>query len=125
MRISISSRQREHVSVTPDEIRGLPENVAYLKLARLPPTRLQFPYGHFPDSGARSRDFSEIPVWTWLDQDVTLDVPRPADATSKERNKAAEWNAPKSEKVKTKPVEEVYAKSPSKKVKPSPPKWGY
>jgi type IV secretory pathway TraG/TraD family ATPase VirD4 len=125
MRISISSRQREHVSVTPDEIRGLPENVAYLKLARLPPTRLQFPYGHFPDSGARSRDFSEIPVRTWLDQDVTLDVPKPADATSKERNKSAKWNAPKSEKVKTKPVEEVYAESPSKKLKPSPPKWGY
>ena len=124
MRISISSRQREHISVTPDEIRGLPENVAYLKLARLPPTKLRFPYGNFPDSGARSRDFSEIPVRTWLDLDVTLEVPRPADAASKERNKAAEWNAPKSEKEAAKPVEVSHAMSPPKMIKPSSQKWG-
>jgi type IV secretory pathway TraG/TraD family ATPase VirD4 len=70
MRLSISSRQREKTSVTPDEIRGLPENVAYLKLARFPPAKIQFPYVRFADSLVRSKEMSEVPEFSWLDEKV-------------------------------------------------------
>jgi hypothetical protein len=85
MRVSFAARQRERVSVTADEIRGLPENVAYLKLARLPPTKIHFPYVRFKDSGERSRDFSVIPEKSWLDQNAHPVAPLPHDLASKER----------------------------------------
>lgn len=72
-RVSISTRQREKKSVTESEIRSLPENHGFLKLARFPPVKIEFDYVTFPNVNDKSGKWSKIPVSTWLDE-MSLEV---------------------------------------------------
>ncbi len=131
MRLSFATRQKEKAAVTADEIRSLPENVAYLKLARLPPTKLHFPYVQFSDSGVRSADFSSVPERTWLDPEL---LPPPVAASplgAKERGATAvapsEAKAPLAEKpsevaASERPATET-GRSPSSSLAPSRSQW--
>lgn len=76
-RVSISTRQREKKSVTESEIRSLPENHGFLKLARFPPTKIEFDYVTFPNLNEKSGKWSKIPAATWLDEvnaEISLQV---------------------------------------------------
>ena len=76
-RISISTKQRKKESVTEDEIRSLPENHGYLKLARFPPTKIDFEYSQFEEIHRKSGWWSEKPSITWLDDTAPSDDPKP------------------------------------------------
>jgi type IV secretory pathway TraG/TraD family ATPase VirD4 len=77
-RVSISTRQREKRSVTESEIRSLPENHGFLKLARFPPTKVEFDYVTFPNVNDKSGKWSRIPTATWLD-DVSAELTAPLE----------------------------------------------
>jgi hypothetical protein len=76
-RVSISTKQRKKESVTEDEIRSLPENHGYLKLARFPPTKIDFEYTQFEEINRKSSWWSEKPDTTWLDETTPSDDPKP------------------------------------------------
>jgi hypothetical protein len=67
-RVSISTRQRKKESVTEDEIKSLPENHGYLKLARFPPTKVEFAYSKWDSLNEKSSRWSVKPATTWLDE---------------------------------------------------------
>lgn len=89
--LSISTRQRKRESVTEDEIRSLRENEGYLKLARFPPTKVDFAYQKFPDIHDRSSRWSAKPTFTWLDQDSP-----PVEAEAGPETEASRVHKPRS-----------------------------
>lgn len=81
-RVSISTRQREKVSVTDAEILSLPENQGYLKLARFPPMKIDFEYTKLPNVNDKSNKWSSVPARTWLDNVVLESTPTSASGAA-------------------------------------------
>ena len=78
-RVSISTRQREKISVTEGEIKSLPENHGFLKLARFPPVKIDFAYTKYAEVNDKSKMWSKIPKHTWLDDVIDSQEIKPVE----------------------------------------------